>query len=204
LGNRETAREIVRSRPCIGAGMRYVNIPPMKGSAMLETPRFARVLAIAALMGLALPAAEAQAATTPQSSAQKVPLAQRPLHQRGTEAFGEGDFVLAGDAWSEVLHALPESRGTLPTRMHLVLDAIAAYREAFTKSGDPRHLQAAMTTYYAYFREWKRAYGHPGIPEPVAEVRHRLKSELARAKAVPMAEVVLGMGAVGVAMRSRL
>ena len=182
--------------------MRYVNVLPMK--AMRSTPRFVRVLATAVVVGLLLPAARSEAATTPQSSAQKVPLAQRPLHQRGAQAFLEGDFLLAGDAWSEVLRALPESRHTVATRMHLVLDAIAAYREAFAKSGDAAHLQAALDTYYAYFREWTRAYGHPGIPDPVADARHQLKSDLKRAHTVPMAEVVLGMGAVGLAMRSRL
>lgn len=181
--------------------MRYVNLLPM--TAKTASPRLARVLALALAVGLVLPAARSEAATTPQSSGHKVPLAQRPLHERGVEAFVEGDYVLAAEAWSEVLRALPESRHTVATRMHLVLDAIAAYREAFARTRDPSHLEAAMTTYYAYFREWTRAYGHPGIPEPVADARHSLKAEFRRARTLPMAEVVLGMGAVGVAMRLR-
>lgn len=163
----------------------------------------AAVLAAAVTFGLCLPAAPAHAGATPQSTAKKVPLAQRPLLQRAAQAYDEGDFLLAAEAWTEVLAAVPESRDTMPTRMHLVLDAISAYREAFEKSGDAQHLQSALETYYAYFGEWSRAYGHPGIPDPVAQARHRLKSDLERARAMPMAEVVLGMGAVGVAMRGR-
>lgn len=152
---------------------------------MRRLPRCARSLVALIALAAALPALPASAAPALHAKSKELPVTERAVHQRGNEAWKNGDFTLAGDAWARVLGSIPEGRGNAGIRMHLVLDAISAYREAYATTGDLEHLRTGLETYYAYFRAWKSAYGNPGIPRPVIEARHALKADLERAQEEP-------------------
>lgn len=148
---------------------------------MNDCPRFrtarrlATSLVVAAL--ITTPVA-ASAAPGVQSKSSSMPSEHRKDFAAGKKAFTSGDYARAGDEWAAILNGLPETTKTQGTRMRLVLDTIASYREAYQVDGDVSHLQAGMDTYYAYFTAYKGAYGTPAIPRPVVTARHELKAEL--------------------------
>ena len=142
----------------------------------------ARLAASAVAVSLMATPMVASAAPTLKSQPKQVPQSQRKAYAAGKKAFDAGDFARAGDEWAAVLSSVDEERANQGTRMRLVLDTIASYREAYAIDGDVAHLEAAMDSYYGYFKAYKDAYGSPAIPRPVVEARHQLKDELDQAK----------------------
>ena len=142
----------------------------------------ARLAASAVAVSLMATPVAASAAPSLHSQSKQVPQSQRKAYTAGKKAFDAGDYARAGDEWAAVLSSVEEERANQGARMRLVLDTIASYREAYAVDGDVAHLEAAMDSYYGYFKAYKDAYGSPAIPRPVVEARHQLKDELDRAK----------------------
>lgn len=142
----------------------------------------ARLAASAVAVSLMATPVVASAAPALQSQSKQVPQSHRKAYAAGKKAFDAGDYGRAGDEWAAVLSGVDEDRANQGTRMRLVLDTIASYREAYAVDGDVAHLEAAMDAYYGYFKAYKDAYGSPAIPRPVVEARHQLKDELDKAK----------------------
>lgn len=152
---------------------------------MIDCPRSRWITRLAASMvaaSLLTTPTLVQAAPKLASQTKQIPKASKNGFSAGKKAFDGGDYARAGDEWAAVLTGLNESAQTQGPRMRLVLDTIASYREAYAGDGNIAHLEAAMDTYYAYFKAYKNAYGTPSIPRPVVEARHELKNELDEAK----------------------
>jgi hypothetical protein len=125
----------------------------------------------------------AEAAAKPRTELKSVPKgAARLRYQAGKTDYDAKRWTEAGQAWSDVLDQIPENPVNRNVRMNIVLDAIAAYRTAYEQTGEVRHLETALDTYYRYFSVFKSTYNSPNIPRPVVVERFALKEEIERVK----------------------
>ena len=149
---------------------------------MLRTNKHMRWLVASTLALTLAHGTVASAAGTLNTSASALAKGERTRYEEGKRAWDKADYAAAGQTWNGLLGRLPESPETRTVRASIILDVMAAYQAAYDGSGDVQMLRSGMDAYYGYFKAYRDAHGTSNIPDQVAQARHVMKANLAKAE----------------------
>ena len=125
-------------------------------------PNFSRPTVIRRIAGIA--ALAVALASPPVAASQGGSDEVARLYTEGQRQFDTGNFSGAAETWRKTLAALVESDDTRALRETVLINALAAYQEAYKADRDPAHLDEASALVAQYREVLTGTYGADAIP----------------------------------------
>jgi hypothetical protein len=123
------------------------------------------------------------------STALQDPAELERLYAAGQDRYAARDYVGAAEAWTELLHMLPENEANRATRENVLLNILQAHLDAYRRLRDEdgnrmtEQLHAAERLFDEYVQQFRASYGDAvPLAAVVQERADEIHAELAEAQ----------------------